>query len=124
MKALFVNACAREGPFPALLKLYLEQIRVNGITFCYGEDGRPQRLCACENPSTSRRPGAFCRKTARWSGSSIGPGVFRAVMDRKNIFRGKNSEGEGTGLRRFRQISTGERKSGGRRLDGARADTL
>lgn len=31
--------------FPALLKIYLEQISVNGITFRYGEDGRPIGLC-------------------------------------------------------------------------------
>jgi len=31
--------------FPALLKTYLEQICVTGITFAYGENGRPYGLC-------------------------------------------------------------------------------
>ena len=31
--------------FPAVLKLYLENITVSGITFCYTSDGRPQSLC-------------------------------------------------------------------------------
>ncbi len=34
--------------FPAFLKLYLEQICVNGITFQYGENGCPIKLCACK----------------------------------------------------------------------------
>ena len=31
--------------FPAVMKNYLETITVNGLTFCYGKDGRPQGLC-------------------------------------------------------------------------------
>ena len=31
--------------FPAVLKLYLENITVSGITFCYSPEGRPQGLC-------------------------------------------------------------------------------
>ena len=31
--------------FPAVLKTYFEQICVTGITFAYGEDGRPYGLC-------------------------------------------------------------------------------
>ena len=31
--------------FPALLKTYLEQICVTGVTFAYAEDGRPYGLC-------------------------------------------------------------------------------
>ena len=34
--------------FPAILKIYLEQICVNGIAFRYGENGLPQKLCACK----------------------------------------------------------------------------
>lgn len=30
--------------FPALLKLYIEQLCVNQLTFCYGETGKPQGL--------------------------------------------------------------------------------
>lgn len=45
---ILIGAPYWDCSFPALLKLYLEQICVNGITFGYGEDGRPQRLCACE----------------------------------------------------------------------------
>lgn len=35
--------------FPAILKCYLEQICVNGITFKYGSDGMPQGLCRASN---------------------------------------------------------------------------
>ena len=31
--------------FPAILKLYVERISVNGITFRYREDGTPEGLC-------------------------------------------------------------------------------
>lgn len=31
--------------FPAVLKTYLENITVNGITFCYSDQGRPQSMC-------------------------------------------------------------------------------
>ena len=31
--------------FPAVLKTYLENITVTGITFRYSEEGRPQSLC-------------------------------------------------------------------------------
>jgi FMN-dependent NADH-azoreductase len=31
--------------FPAVLKNYLENILVSGITFCYSDQGRPQSLC-------------------------------------------------------------------------------
>ncbi len=31
--------------FPAMLKAYLENITVNGITFRYSREGRPQSLC-------------------------------------------------------------------------------
>ena len=31
--------------FPAMLKIYLENITVSGITFRYSEEGRPQSLC-------------------------------------------------------------------------------
>ena len=31
--------------FPAVMKTYLETITVNGLTFCYGKDGRPKGLC-------------------------------------------------------------------------------
>lgn len=34
--------------FPAVLKIYLERICVNGIAFRYGEDGRPVKLCAAK----------------------------------------------------------------------------
>ena len=35
--------------FPAVLKRYLEQITVVGITFRYGPDGIPEGLCRAEN---------------------------------------------------------------------------
>ena len=31
--------------FPAVVKMYFEQITVNGLTFCYGANGIPQGLC-------------------------------------------------------------------------------
>lgn len=34
--------------FPALLKIYLEQVCVEGITFRYAEDGKPVGLCAAK----------------------------------------------------------------------------
>ena len=34
--------------FPAVLKVYIEQISVQGITFDYKEDGIPVRLCKAE----------------------------------------------------------------------------
>ncbi|MDO4516838.1 MAG: NAD(P)H-dependent oxidoreductase [Bacillota bacterium] len=37
-----------EYQFPALLRCYLEQISVCGLTFVYTEDGRPKGLCKAE----------------------------------------------------------------------------
>ena len=34
-----------EYQFPALLRCYVEHISVSGLTFAYGEDGRPHGLC-------------------------------------------------------------------------------
>lgn len=34
-----------EYQFPALVRCYLEHISVGGVTFTYGEDGRPHGLC-------------------------------------------------------------------------------
>ena len=34
--------------FPAILKLYLERVSVNGITFMYDRDGVPHGLCRAE----------------------------------------------------------------------------
>ena len=31
--------------FPAALRCYFEKVTVNGLTFCYGENGIPQGLC-------------------------------------------------------------------------------
>ena len=31
--------------FPAVVKSYFEKVTVNGLTFAYGEDGRPYGLC-------------------------------------------------------------------------------
>lgn len=42
---ILIGAPYWDCSFPALLKIYLERICVNGITFGYGEDGRPVRLC-------------------------------------------------------------------------------
>lgn len=45
---IMIGAPYWDCSFPALLKIYLEQVCVNGIAFCYGEDGRPVKLCACD----------------------------------------------------------------------------
>lgn len=45
---ILIGAPYWDCSFPALLKIYLEQVCVNGITFGYGEDGRPVRFCACD----------------------------------------------------------------------------
>lgn len=37
-----------EYQFPALLRCYLEQISVCGLTFAYTEDGRPKGLCRAD----------------------------------------------------------------------------
>ena len=42
---ILVGAPYWEYQFPALLRCYLEQISVGGLTFVYGEDGRPHGLC-------------------------------------------------------------------------------
>lgn len=42
---ILIGAPYWDCSFPALLKIYLERICVNGITFCYGEDGHPVKLC-------------------------------------------------------------------------------
>ena len=39
-----VGAPYWEYQFPALLRCYIEHISVNGVTFAYGEDGRPHGL--------------------------------------------------------------------------------
>lgn len=43
---IVIGAPYWEFQFPALLRCYLEQISVCGLTFVYGEDGRPQTLCS------------------------------------------------------------------------------
>lgn len=43
---ILVGAPYWDCSFPALLKIYLERICVNGITFRYGTDGRPIKICA------------------------------------------------------------------------------
>lgn len=42
---ILIGAPYWDCSFPALLKIYLEQICVNGITFRYGADGRPIKIC-------------------------------------------------------------------------------
>ena len=42
---ILVGAPYWEYQLPALLRCYLEQISVGGLTFVYGEDGRPHGLC-------------------------------------------------------------------------------
>lgn len=45
---ILIGAPYWDCSFPAVLKIYLERICVNGITFRYGEDGRPLKLCSCK----------------------------------------------------------------------------
>ena len=42
---ILIGAPYWEYQFPALLRCYIEHISVNGLTFAYGEDGRPHGLC-------------------------------------------------------------------------------
>lgn len=45
---ILVGAPYWEYQFPALLRCYLEQISVCGVTFVYTEDGRPRGLCKAD----------------------------------------------------------------------------
>ena len=45
---ILVGAPYWEYQFPALLRCYLEQISVGGVTFRYTEDGRPEGLCKAD----------------------------------------------------------------------------
>ena len=42
---ILVGAPYWEYQFPAVVRCYLEQVSVCGLTFVYGEDGRPKGLC-------------------------------------------------------------------------------
>ncbi len=42
---ILVGAPYWEYQFPSLLRCYVEHISVSGVTFTYGEDGRPHGLC-------------------------------------------------------------------------------
>ena len=42
---ILIGAPFCDCSFPAMLKVYLEHVCVNGITFGYGNDGTPLRLC-------------------------------------------------------------------------------
>ena len=42
---IMVGAPYWEYQFPALLRCYIEHVSVSGVTFVYGEDGRPHGLC-------------------------------------------------------------------------------
>ena len=45
--------------FPAVMKTYLENITVSGITFRYSEDGRPQSLCKAKSLHYVTTAGGF-----------------------------------------------------------------
>ena len=45
---ILVGAPYWEYQFPALLRCYLEQVSVCGVTFRYTEDGRPEGLCRAD----------------------------------------------------------------------------
>ena len=42
---IVISAPFYDYSFPALLKIYIENISVSGITFTYTEDGKPHGLC-------------------------------------------------------------------------------
>lgn len=44
---ILIGAPYWDCSFPALLKIWLERVCVNGIAFRYGEDGRSVKVCAC-----------------------------------------------------------------------------
>ena len=45
--------------FPAVLKVYLENITVTGITFCYSDQGRPESLCKAKELHYVTTSGGF-----------------------------------------------------------------
>lgn len=45
---ILIGAPYWDCSFPALLKIWLERICVNGIAFRYGPEGRPEKICACK----------------------------------------------------------------------------
>lgn len=47
-KTIVISAPYWDGSFPAILKIYLENIYVTGIVSKYGPDGRPEGLCKAE----------------------------------------------------------------------------
>ena len=48
--------------FPAILRVYLEHICVTGITFAYGADGTPQKMCQAERLTYITTCGGFLPK--------------------------------------------------------------
>lgn len=69
--------------FPAALKLYVEQICVNGITFCYSETGRPCGLTKIKKVVYLTTAGGYI------NGSNFGfeyiKGVFSTLFNISNI---------------------------------------
>ena len=55
---ILIGAPYWEYQFPALLRCYIEHISVNGLTFAYGEDGRPHACARGSGSSTSPPPAA------------------------------------------------------------------
>ena len=45
--------------FPSILKCYIEAICVNGVTFCYNENGVPQGLCNARRVTYVTTAGGF-----------------------------------------------------------------
>lgn len=48
--------------FPAMLKIYIELVTVNGITFCYTEEGMPKGLCQAQRLIYITTSGGPCSK--------------------------------------------------------------
>ena len=48
--------------FPSKLKVYLEHVSVNGVTFAYGPEGRPEKRCRAESLVYITTAGGFLQK--------------------------------------------------------------
>lgn len=56
---ILIGAPYWDCSFPAMLKIYLEQVCVNGITIRYGKDGRPVKICACDRLNVVTTVGGY-----------------------------------------------------------------
>lgn len=48
--------------FPAILKLYIENICINGITFSYDKEGKPKKLCRAKSLTYITTAGGYLKE--------------------------------------------------------------